>query len=84
MKCLFKAKVLHSKGSATHLVATPHGVVRLPDPARLSVVEMEDGSFFLFREDQNGVSIADTWHESAEEAKEAGESEYVITGWATP
>jgi len=38
----------------------------------------QDGAFFLFRLDPNGHCIADTWHQTLDEAKQQANFEYGI------
>jgi hypothetical protein len=53
-------------------------------PQSLSILSSENG-FFLFRLDEHGECIADTWHNSVEEAQRQAEFEFEIdqTGWTT-
>ncbi len=80
MAKLKTARVRRSKGTAVHRVLTSRGSVTLPDPARVSIEE-DGGSYFLLREDRQGTCVADTWHESLEEAIRQADLEYELDAW---
>jgi hypothetical protein len=68
-------------GTTRHLlgVPSPSGltIAQLPDPIAVEIEEA-DGAFFLLRLNCAGVCVADTWHETLEEAKSQASSEYGI------
>jgi hypothetical protein len=76
-----RATVRKVTGKTTHLQGevSPGGidVTRVPDPKSVELVE-EGGAFYLLRLDDDGQCIADTWHESLEEAKAQANFEYGI------
>lgn len=49
----------------------------LPGPCSLSIVK-DDGGFFLLRLDEEGNTIADTWHPSLADAKHQAAFEFSI------
>ena len=71
-----RAVVREVTGNTRHLW---HGAEAspFPDPIAVEIVE-EEGAFFLFRLDESGECIADTWHETVEAAKAQAEFEYKI------
>jgi hypothetical protein len=52
-------------------------LVPLPAPTWVELVE-ENGGFYLYRLDDRGHCIADTWHQTVEEAKAQANFEYEI------
>ena len=73
-----RANIRHATRSTRHLV---HG--RKPEDllAQIAWVEIEeagDGAFFLFRFSAAGECLADTWHESLDQAKDQARSEFAI------
>ena len=71
------AKVRSLPGVTSHHVAKEGGVVPCEEPATLEVVE-QDGAFFLFRKDEDGNCLSDTWHLTLEEAQEQAEFEFGV------
>jgi hypothetical protein len=53
------------------------GAERCADPVAVRIV-MEDDGFYLLRLDPEGQCLADTWHQSLEEAKAQARFEYEI------
>lgn len=47
-------------------------------PSSLTI-EPADSGFFLFRLDEAGVCVADTWHLTLEDAKVQAEFEYAVS-----
>jgi len=80
MPRLRTAAVLAAKGTAVHRVLTPTGVVVVPTPHHVTVVE-DYGQVFLLREDADNTCIADTWHESVDAAVVAAHEEYDLGAW---
>jgi hypothetical protein len=80
-KFLLRTQVIRRKGSNRQFVLAANGIQPIADPVRLSVVEAGDGNYFLFREDDAGDCLADTWHETIEDAKRTADNEYETTGW---
>jgi hypothetical protein len=77
-----RAKVRTVTGKTKHLLGTQtdHASLRiteLPDPVAVRLVE-QDGAFFLFRLDENGEYISDSWHATVDEAKAQANFEYDI------
>lgn len=76
-----RASVQSVIGVTVHLKATlvPEGaeVERIPDPKMVELVE-QDGAIYLLRLDDKGQCIADTWHQTVEEAKEQANFEFGI------
>ena len=76
-----RATVRTVTGRTRHLLgwAAPNGIgtTQLPDPIAVEIVE-QDGAFFLFRLGPNGHCIADTWHQTLDEAKQQANFEYGI------
>lgn len=71
------------RGKVLHFRSDDCGEVNeLPRPVALSIVEEDDG-FFLFRMDEAGRCISDTWHFSLEDAKRQAIFEFSIkdTDW---
>jgi hypothetical protein len=61
-------------GKTTHWI----GAERCADPVAARIV-MEDDGFYLLRLDSEGQCLADTWHQSLDEAKAQAAFEYEIT-----
>ncbi len=76
-----RATVRAVTGSTTHLQgvrpASDLEVTPVPDPKTVEVVEQE-GAVYLLRLDDRGECIADTWHETVEEAKAQASFEFGI------
>ncbi len=72
-----RANVRRVTGSTAHTVQTANGVERLPDPVAVEIAA-EDSAFFLYRLDGKGECIADTWHQTVDEAKAQANHEYGI------
>ncbi len=68
-------KTRHSVGTVLEGEPTPVEDVAVPDSIEISEV---DGAYYLYRLDANGVCIADTWHQSLNEAKEQASFEFGI------
>ena len=56
---------------------------QLLGPAAFIVIQEEPDGFFLYRFDQSGEIVGDTWHASVEDAKEQARFEYTdaLTSW---
>ncbi len=72
----FRADVRTVTGRTIHRLGTkvPDGTLDgeiLHDPIAVEIVE-EDDAFYLLRLNANGECIADTWHQTLEEAKAQG------------
>lgn len=54
----------------------------LPIASWLEIVDEQEG-VYLFHYDSDGVCVADTWHQSVEEAKQQAEFEFGVDreGW---
>jgi hypothetical protein len=76
MKRLFGASVTRP-GKTEHLVIEGGVRRQIGHPVSVLVVEVDKG-FYLFRNDEHGVCLADTWHVTLEEAKEQADFEYGI------
>ena len=74
-------KTRHSIGALFDGVPTP--IEDLPTPEWVEISE-EDGAYYLFHLDADGVCFADTWHQSLDEAKEQAAFEFGIESndWA--
>ena len=73
-----RARIREVTGRIVHLLgATTLGVIRIPDPAEVEVVE-QDAACYLLRLDNDGQCIADTWHASVEAAKAQAMFEFGI------
>jgi hypothetical protein len=57
--------------------AVPERESEIPPPVRVEIEE-GDGGFFLFRMDESGSAIADTWHLTLAEAKSQALFEFEI------
>jgi hypothetical protein len=55
-----------------------------PALVQVSIAEDGKGCFFLFSENEEGVAIYDTWHETIAEAKQQAEAEFVLGPWVEP
>jgi len=66
------------------MVLAPSGVRDIEQPSEV-VIQEDEGAYFLLRLSPSGVSLADTWHETVEEAKRQALFEYGIveTDWTT-
>jgi hypothetical protein len=58
-------------------VATTEGLVEVLPVVHVRI-EADDLGFYLFRFDESGQMVADTWHQSLEEAKDQARFEYMI------
>ena len=79
---LLRAPVRRVTGATIHSVGTirdgvPVPLECVPDPSQVEIV-VGDGGFFLFRLDDNGGCLADTWHETLDDAKAQAKFEYDI------
>jgi hypothetical protein len=77
-----RAKVNEATGKARHSIGTlidgvPAPVEDLPTPEWVEISE-EDGAYYLFHLDADGVCFADTWHQSLDEAKQQASFEFGI------
>jgi hypothetical protein len=87
-KTLMTTTIAKCKETTTHSVGhfdpsgTPIVDGAIENPQALSIV-VEDGAIYLWRLNEAGECIADTWHENVEAAKEQAEFEYEIDkgGW---
>jgi hypothetical protein len=77
MRRLRTAIVLAAKGTTEHLVLTQTGYVV---PHHVTIVE-DHGQVFVLREDADNRYLADSWHDSVEEAVAAVLREYDIGPW---
>jgi len=66
------------------IIRRPGDGVRPAVLVQVSIAEDGNGCFFLFSEDEEGVAIYDTWHETIAEAKQQAETEYVLGPWVEP
>ena len=78
-----RAKVTGSTGKTRHTIGAivdgePTPIAELPIPEWVEISE-EDGAFYLFHLDTEGVCFADTWHQTLQEAKEQATFEFGIT-----
>ncbi|MFN7292137.1 MAG: hypothetical protein ACK5YR_21580 [Pirellula sp.] len=76
-----KATTLHSTGHFDSQ-GTPVVDKMIENPCALSIVS-EDGSIYLWRLNEEGECVADTWHMTVDEAKRQAEFEFEIdrSGW---
>jgi len=81
MEPMLRSIVRSSKSSAKHRVLTPGGFTNVPEPARITIVQADNG-YYLLREDEYGICVADTWHGSIESAIRQAEFEYELDGWS--
>jgi hypothetical protein len=74
-----RATVQKTTGNTTHWLGVPDGigVKALPDPTSVEIVK-QDGSVFLLRYNEEGDCIADTWHQTVDEAKAQAQFEFEI------
>jgi hypothetical protein len=77
-----RATVIRATGKTKHtlgefVAGKPIPITTLPIPAWVEISE-EEGAFYLLHFDANGTSIADTWHQTLEEAKRQAEFEFGI------
>lgn len=84
-----RAKVSEATGKARHSIGAlidgvPAPIGDLPTPEWVEISSEEDGAYYLFHLDADGVCFADTWHQSLDEAKEQAAFEFGIEpgGWA--
>jgi len=88
---LMTTKITFCKENATHGVGhfdsngTPVIDASIENPCALSIV-LEDGAIYLWRLNEAGDCIADTWHSTVDEAKSQAEYEFEIVegGWSVP
>ena len=78
----WRAKVVEATGASRHFAATvvdgqPVATFELPTPDFVEI-SAEGSGYFLFRLDSSGQCIADTWHQTLDEAKQAALEEYRI------
>lgn len=75
-------KTEHYNGSA--ISENNDGFERVPRPKWVEISEEPEG-FYLYHFNQAGECIADTWHETLEEAKEQAKFEFEIkdNDWTT-
>jgi hypothetical protein len=78
-----RAVVKGSTGKTKHTVGEfvegkPVAVKSLPVPAWVEI-SAEDGAFYLLHFNANGTCVADTWHQTLDEAKRQAEFEFGIT-----
>ena len=79
-----RATVKRATGATIHSIGAikggaPASLARIPDPIAVEIIK-EDGAFFLFRLDKGGVCLADTWHQTLDEAKAQAKLEYGVDG----
>ena len=67
----------HTMHSLVERPASDFEVTSLPDPKTVEIVEQE-GAIYLLRLDDRGECVADTWHETFEEAKAQASFEFGI------
>jgi hypothetical protein len=77
-----RAKVNEATGNTRHSIGTlidgvPTPIEDLPTPEWVEISE-EDGAYYLFHLDGDGVCFADTWHQSLDEAKQQATFEFGI------
>jgi hypothetical protein len=77
-----RAKVSGSTGKTRHSIGdlvdgTPMPVENVQTPEWVEISE-EDGAYYLFHLDAEGVCFADTWHQTLEEAKQQAAFEFGI------
>lgn len=77
-----KAYVTDITGNTKHFKGAAHDeevneLNRIPTPKWVEISEESKG-FFLFHFDSKGECIADTWHETLEDAKEQAKFEFDI------
>jgi hypothetical protein len=77
-----RATVRRVTGSTAHSIGTikddaPSPTARIPDPTTIEIVR-DTGAFFLFRLGDDGRCLADTWHQTLDEAKAQAKFEYDV------
>lgn len=77
-----RAKVSGSTGKTRHSIGTlvdgvPTPVEDLPMPEWVEISQ-EDGAYYLYHLDAEGVCFADTWHQTLDEAKQQASFEFGI------
>ena len=77
-----RANVTNSTGKTRHSIGTlvddvPAPVEDLPTPEWVEISK-EDGAYYLFHLDAEGVCFADTWHATLDEAKKQASFEFGI------
>ena len=77
-----RATVTRVTGATVHSIGTikdgaVNSATRIPDATTIEIVE-EDGAFFLFRLNDEGECLADTWHRTLDEAKAQAKLEYEV------
>jgi hypothetical protein len=77
-----RAKVSGSTGKTRHSIGAlidgvPTPVEDLPTPEWVEI-SGEDGAYYLFHLDAEGVCFADTWHQTLDEAKQQASFEFGI------
>ena len=89
MVAKLKAAVKKTTGNTTHSIGSlkdgkPVVEEAIPTPAWVEIHE-DGGGFFFMHFDESGDVIADTWHQSVNEAKEQAEFEFGIlaSDWKT-
>lgn len=77
------ANVSHITGKTRHRVVTREAIYDVPAIVRVRI-EPSNGAFYLFRFDASGAMVADTWHQTEDEAKAQAKWEYEIDedAWA--
>jgi hypothetical protein len=78
-----RAEVKGATGKTKHTIGTliegkPIATNVLPVPSWVEISE-EDGAFYLFYLNAEGVCFADTWHQTLESAKRQATFEFGIT-----
>lgn len=78
----FHAKVNCITGNTRHYMGTlidgrPHPVNKLPDPEWVEI-SGENNAFYLLRFDSKGNCVADTWHQTLEDAMRQAAFEFNI------
>lgn len=71
------AEVKYITGTTRHRVVTTDGLADVPPVVRVRIEEDRFG-VFLFRFDATGAMVADTWHQTVNEAKGQANFEYMI------
>lgn len=77
MKELMRARIREASGEIRHLTGSEHGPTEVQRPAAAAIAEDKSG-YFLLRFDEQGLCVADTWHQSLLEAKRQAIVEYGI------
>ncbi len=72
-----RARIRRATGRTEHVV---YGHASGGVAPQIAWVEIEpaDGAFFLFYFDSNGTCLADTWHQTVEQAKAQAQFEFEI------